>query len=179
MVGSVNVIIGCMFSGKTSELIKIARRNRIINKNVMVINYSDDLRYSDETKMMTHDHIGLDCISCRDLHEILNNDLYPNADIICINEGQFYNNLYNFCSVASKEKHVYVCGLDGDYLQRPFGEMLRIIPIAENVERLSAFCKVCNDGTLAFFTKRITESNETILIGGEESYIPVCRKCLQ
>jgi thymidine kinase len=179
MTGSINVIIGCMFSGKTSELIKIARRNRIINKNVIIINYSDDLRYSDESKMMSHDRIGLECISCRNLNEILNNNQYPAADIICINEGQFYENLHNFCTVASQHKHVYVCGLDGDYLQRPFGEMLSIIPIAENVERLHAFCKGCNDGTLAFFTKRIADSDETVLIGGEESYIPVCRKCLR
>lgn len=184
MPPSINVIIGCMFSGKTSELIKIARLNRVVNKKVLIINYSGDTRYTtDNDKMYTHDLVGIDCIVIKKFTDILNNanffKLYYNSDVICINEGQFYEGLKEFCMDAIKiNKEVHVCGLDGDYLQNPFGEMLDLIPISENVTRLHALCKICNDGTRAFFTKRITDSTDTILIGSTESYIPVCRKHL-
>jgi len=146
----------------------------------MLINYSDDLRYTDESKIVTHDLIGLECIMCKDLKDMFEHDSYKSSEVICINEGQFYDNLYHFCteSANNNNKHVYVCGLEGDFKQKPFGEMLDLIPVSEDVVRLNAFCKGCNDGTLAFFNKRICESNDTVVIGGSESYIPVCRKCL-
>lgn len=177
--GTISVIIGCMFSGKTSELIRIARRNKVINKKVLLINHTDDVRYSD-SQVISHDLIGIDCIMCSDLNDIFGMDLYKDADIVCIDEGQFYLNLYSFCKKAANEdsKHVYVCGLDGDYKQEPFGEILMLIPIAEDVKKLNAFCKGCNNGNLGFFTKRTVKSDEKVLIGSTESYIPVCRKCL-
>ena len=106
--------------------------------------------------------------------------MYLNSDVICINEGQFYNGLFDFCkkSANNYNKEIHVCGLDGDYLQNPFGEMLNLIPISENVKRLSALCKICNNGNLAFFTKRISNSKDQYLIGGKNEYIPVCRKHL-
>ena len=177
-MGTISVIIGCMFSGKTSELIRIARRNKVINKKVLLINHTDDTRYA-ESQVISHDLIGIDCITCSNLSDILKLDLYPESDIICIDEGQFYSNLYSFCKTAADSgKHVYVCGLDGDYKQEPFGEILKLIPIAEDVKKLNAFGKGCNNGNLGFFTKRIVDSNERVLIGSTESYIPVCRKCL-
>ena len=76
-------------------------------------------------------------------------------------------------SADKYNKIVYVCGLDGDYKQKKFGEMLDLIPISENIKRLSALCNIC--GKKACFTKRITTANEQVLIGGVENYIPVCR----
>ena len=179
---SLSVIIGCMFSGKTSELQKIARRNRNINRKVLIINHEKDKRYTSESKLMTHDLVGLECVNCHDLMstDIIQSKAYKDADVICINEGQFYKNLTSFCNSAANidSKHLHVCGLDGDYEQQPFGEMLSLIPMADSVIKLSAFCKGCNDGTLGVFTKRMTQSTDIILIGGSETYIPVCRKCL-
>jgi thymidine kinase len=184
MAPSINVIIGCMFSGKTSELIKIARLSKIVNKKVLIINYVEDTRYSDDkNKMYTHDLVGIDCIFIKDFVDILGNSklfkLYIESNVICINEGQFYEGLKKFCLDSVKlGKEIHVCGLDGDYLQQPFGEMLDLIPNSESVIRLNALCKICNDGTHAFFTKRIIESKNTVYIGGKESYIPVCRRHL-
>jgi thymidine kinase len=176
-LGSINLIIGCMFSGKTSELIKVVKRNRSIGKKVMVLNYYKDLRYGDQ-KIVTHDLVGVDSLMVPNFDCVLSGKYkqeFLESDIICINEGQFFNGLINFCQLCANNynKHVYVCGLDGDYQQQRFGEILDLIPYSENVTRLSALCKYC--GRNAYFTKRISESTQQVLISGEEDHIPVCR----
>ncbi len=176
---SINLIIGCMFSGKTSELIKIAKMNKLLSKKVIIINFDDDTRYTDNDKICTHDLVTLDCIPCgMNIFHVSSTQDYHDADVICINEGQFFNNLVSFCLQACSEgKHIHVCGLDGDYLKRPFGEILKLIPHCESLVKLTALCLNCNDGTKACFTKRTCNSNLTIVIGSIESYVPVCRKC--
>ena len=165
-----NLIIGCMFSGKTSELLRIAKRLKSIDISVLMINYHEDTRYSNNT-ICSHDNQELPSEFVEDLEKI-NYDKY---DVICINEAQFFTGLLDFCLKALKDnKVVYVCGLDGDYKQEPFGELLNLIPYCDNITRLSAFCKICKNGTKAHFTKRITDSKEQKVIGVNE-YIPVCR----
>ena len=172
---SLNLIIGCMFSGKTSKLIQEARRNKSIDKKVLIINYKADNSYG-EDKVYTHDIDGLPCTNLMSFSELSDVE-YHNSEVICINEGQFFDDIVIFCIKALKDnKDIHVCGLDGDYLQRPFGKILDLIPLADNVIKLHALCKTCNNGQLAMFTKRIVNSNETLLIGGDECYIPVCRK---
>ena len=174
---SLNIIIGCMFSGKTSKLIQIARRNRSIDKKVLIINFVGDIRYGSD-KIYTHDIEGLDCINLDSLDHLLE-EKYNESSVICINEGQFFTDLVKFCIKALQDnKEVHVCGLDGDYLQRPFGKILDLIPLSDNVIRLHALCKMCNNGNPAMFTKRIVDSDKTLLIGGHDCYIPVCRKHL-
>jgi thymidine kinase len=168
---SLNLIIGPMFSGKTTELLRITKRLISINLNVLLLNYYEDTRYS-TTEMSTHDKTSLPCIFVRDLNEIK----YDEYDIICINEAQFFQNLVKFCKEAlEKNKTLYICGLDGDYKQEKFGEILDLVPLADNITKLHAFCTVCKNTTPAYFTKRICESTEQKLIGTNE-YIPVCRK---
>lgn len=162
-----------MFSGKTTELLKIAKRLSSINLKVLLINYHEDTRYS-STEMKTHDNDG---IPCKFINNLLETE-YLEYDIICINEAQFFTNLVEFCKdVLKNNKTIYVSGLDGDYKQEKFGEILDLIPFCDFVLKLKAFCKICQNGTLAPFTKRIIESNEQKLIGTNE-YIPVCRKHL-
>lgn len=177
--GQINLILGCMFSGKTSELIQTVRRFKSIGKKTMVINYSKDTRYGNQ-KIITHDYVGIDSYMIENFNEIFSNQnflsVFKESDIICINEGQFFKKLVDFCNQCANEygKIVYVCGLDGDYKQEKFGEILDLIPCCENVKRLSALCKIC--GNKAFFTKRISNSSNQVLIGGKEAYLPVCRK---
>ena len=103
---------------------------------------------------------------------------YQESEVICINEGQFFQNLVQFCiSACEAGKVVHVCGLDGDYLKRPFGEILNLIPHCETVYKLRAMCMGCKNGTFASFTKRIINSEKLVLIGSTESYMPVCRQC--
>ena len=178
-LGEINLFIGCMFSGKTSELINTVRRFRSIDKKVMVINYSEDTRYGNQ-KIITHDLIGIEAYMIKNLRDIIEKTEYKRvfdeSEIICINEGQFFQGLVDFCKKSANlyNKIVYVCGLDGDYKQEKFGEILDLIPCCENVKRLSALCKIC--GNKATFTKRIVNSNNQILIGGQNDYIPVCRE---
>ena len=173
---SINLITGCMFSGKTSSLVKIAKNCKKDNLNVIIINYIGDTRYSKSDKITTHDGISMDCKTCgKDLIDILIKSSVLTADVICINEGQFFDNLVEFCYIyASLGKEIYVCGLDGDYLKRPFGEILNLIPHCDTVTKLSAECSC---GRPANFTKKIKSTPNLIYIGSHETYSPVCRKC--
>ena len=176
---TINLIIGCMFSGKTSALINVAKMNKLFERKVLIINFEEDSRYSKSNKITTHDNTSLDCLPCgKDI--LLMNDVkeYRESEVICINEGQFFQNLVQFCiSACESGKVVHVCGLDGDYLKRPFGEILNLIPHCETVYKLHAMCMGCKNGTLASFTKRIINSEQLVLIGSTESYMPVCRQC--
>ena len=179
---SINLITGCMFSGKTSALINIAKMQKLLNKNVLIINFEGDTRYSDSNKITTHDNISFDCLPCgKDLLFFIDSvDNYKKANVICVNEGQFFDNLVSFCVQASKEmKDVYVCGLAGDYLTRPFGEILNLIPNCETMCKLQALCMSCKNGTPASFTKKIKMSDNLIEIGSTETYMPVCRHCYE
>jgi len=166
-----------MFSGKTSSLIKIAKNCKKENLKVIIINYIGDTRYSNSDKITTHDGISMDCKTCgKNLLDILiKSSSVLRADVICINEGQFFDNLVEFCNIyASLGKEIYVCGLDGDYLKRPFGEILDLIPHCDTVTKLSAEC-LC--GQPANFTKKLKSTPDLIHIGSYEIYSPVCRKC--
>lgn len=179
---SIHLITGCMFSGKTSALINIAKMQKLLDKNVLIINFNEDTRYSCNDKIVTHDKISLDCLPCeKDLLMFISvTGNYKNADVICINEGQFFDNLVQFCVKASKDsKAVYVCGLDGDYLKRPFGEILNLIPHCDTVSKLQALCMSCKNGTPASFTKKLTNSNDLVEIGSTNIYMPVCRICYE
>ena len=78
--------------------------------------------------------------------------------------------------MLDKDKHIYVCGLDGDYQMKQFGQMLEIIPLCNEVEKLTAICSICANGKKAYFTKRITNETGQKVIGND-NYLPVCRKC--
>lgn len=168
-----HLIIGPMFSGKTSELLRIAKRLKSIDLNVLLLNYFEDTRYS-SSEMSTHDKNGLPCTFIRNFDNLD----YNNYDVICINEAQFFERLVPFCKkVLESNKSLYVSGLDGDYKQEKFGQILDLIPLSNTITKLHAFCKICKDGTHAHFTKRLVSNRSQKLIGTNE-YIPVCRKHL-
>lgn len=178
-MGYLKIILGCMFSGKTSKLITIYKKNLIAEINTCIINYIDDTRY-DAEKMSTHDGVKVKCIRSRHLMSVFDNDsgLLENNKVIIINEGQFFGDLYETVRwlVGTKDKDVYVGGLDGDYKMEKFGSILDLIPLCNEVEKLNAVCASCKGD--ASFTKRIiTEAGEQVLIGGSDIYIPVCRDC--
>ncbi|RNF01284.1 putative thymidine kinase [Trypanosoma rangeli] len=99
-------------------------------------------------------------------------------DVIAIDEGQFFADLYIFCTAAvAMGKWVFVASLDGDCHQQLFGDVCRLIPHCEVVEKLSAICMRCRTRD-AFFTHRRVEVGEVVVVGGAELYEPVCRHCL-
>ena len=160
-MATLNLIIGPMFSGKTTELLRISKRLQSINLKVLLLNYVEDTRYSIH-EMSTHDKYGLPCTFLKNL----NDAKYENYDVICINEAQFFEHLLLFCKkLLEKNKTIYICGLDGDFKQNKFGEILDLIPLCDSVTKLHAYCAICKDGTHANFTKRTINSDKQKLIG--------------
>lgn len=177
-MGKINIIIGCMFSGKSTETIRIIKRYKNLNTyNLLVINNYKDNRYGDSV-ISSHDLEKVESLALSNLSLIKNDIRYIKANVIFIEEAQFFSDLFNFVTNAADKdnKEVYVIGLDGDYLRQPFGDIVRLIPHAENIKKLKALCLSCNDGTEACFTKRIVKDNNQELVGSTESYIAVCRK---
>lgn len=176
MNGKLELIIGNMFSGKTSELIRRINREKSINKRILVINYHLDNRYSADS-ISTHDNTQIKCLKVSSLLQI-EQSVIESHDSFFIDEGQFFPDLYLFVSVIVEEhkKHVVVSGLDGDCFRKPFGEIIKLIPICDTVDKLRAYCNNCNDGTYAPFSKRINFDKAIVDIGGSDKYIPVCRK---
>ena len=173
---SLKIILGSMFSGKSSEIIRIIKRFRILKKQMMIINHTIDNRY-DTSKIVSHDQEKIDCLAVDKLIPLLETEDYRKSDVIVIEEAQFFGDLFNFVTTCLDKysKTVVIAGLDGDYKKEPFGDILRLIPHAESVIKLHALCTLCGDGTKASFTKRIVKCNDDVLVGSTESYIPVCR----
>ena len=175
---SLHIIMGNMFSGKTSELIRRLKRLKVINKSILVVNSAKDTRSPDEV-LRTHDNVKFNCSKVYDLFELLSDPKFETCDIIAIDEAQFFGKLKKFVEVCLFEKKtVILAGLDGDCFQRKFGELLDCIPLASEVTKLSALCMTCNNGTPGPFTKRIVDNDELELIGGSDMYSAVCHKHL-
>jgi len=174
MVGRLEVIMGCMFSGKTSEMIRRIKRFRAIGKKVFVVNSAKDIR-CDES-LHTHDSVNLKAVKVDRLHTIM--DKIVNYDIIAIDEFQFFDEhaIDVVKTLVYLNKEVIVAGLDGDFKQKKFGCVIDLIPFSDDVTKLSALC--CHCGLPAPFTKRTTHEISQELVGASEYYIPVCRNHL-
>ena len=171
---SLHVIMGNMFSGKTSEMIRRLKRYMVIGKKIVVINSQKDTRSTEEV-LRTHDNVKFMCIKTNDLSTVDIDD----AEIIAIDEAQFFTGLKAFVEKALEiNKTVMLAGLDGDYKQRKFGELLDCVPLADEVTKLTAMCMDCMDGTQGPFTKRIVANEELELVGDHDMYKAVCRKHL-
>jgi len=188
--GYLEIILGSMYSGKTSRLVEIYKQCISCNISVAVINHSIDNRYDTEL-LSTHDHVKIHCIKTERLFDVWtdsidmesNVDLVPRirdisrSSVILINEGQFFPDLEEFVKkILLNGKKVYVCGLDGDFERKKFGQILDLIPLCDKVTKLTSLCSMCKNGTLGIFSKRIScEQTQTIV--GFDNYIPVCRNC--
>lgn len=176
-MGCLSLIIGCMFSQKTTELLRRIRRYESIGYRVLVLNYIDDNRYG-KYSITSHDtdtHEARSISKLEDIAPLVSSEDY---DVIVIDEGQFFPDLYKYISSWCDHLniHVIVAGLNGDSDRKPFGELLQLMPLAEEITYLSAYCGVCSDGTPACFSKFTKgEKDEQIDIGGSDKYIPVCR----
>lgn len=175
--GEIHVIVGPMFAGKTTTLLRRVQAESSSGRNVAVIKSSKDTRFGLDS-IVTHDGVKLPCIALANLstfRQELGHDAYDKLDVIGIDEAQFFEDLHDFCCKAADGdgKTVIVAGLDGDYLRRSFGSVLDIIPLADSVTKLNARCEICRKR--AFFTLRKTDESQTELIGGADVYMPVCR----
>lgn len=178
---SLDIVFGPMFSGKSSYAMSYIRRQRVIGKSVVVIKPDIDMRYSNQSVMVTHNGEQLSCTLWNTDVPLVPTPEIENTDSVVIEEAQFFKGLYSFVKyvLPGLNKNILLVGLDGDASQQPFGEMFQCIPYATNVTKLNALCEVCRDGTLAPFTKRRSDNSEhQIEVGGAERYLPVCLKHL-
>jgi thymidine kinase len=181
--GYLEIILGPMFSGKTTRLLEVYNHYSYINKNVAVLNYAEDKRYH-ESMLSTHDHKMIPCIMTLDLNDVWKNEKnihyreLHNADVVLINEGQFFKDLKEVVldMVEHQYKTVYICGLDGDFKRQKFGEILDLVPYCDIVTKLKSLCSVCKNGKRALFSHRVTEDTNQISIGSS-NYKPLCRSC--
>jgi len=176
-IPTLKIILGPMFSGKSTELIRYCNRCEVINVPYMLINHAIDKRYTKEG-ISTHDSVSKKCIFTHKLMELIDTDKFRESKFIIIEEAQFFPDLYNFVveCLDTYKKSVIVAGLDGDYKKREFGQILKIIPHADFVVKLHALCKYCNDGTPAIFTSRISKSTQQVDVGSADKYEATCRK---
>ncbi|XP_071689741.1 thymidine kinase a-like [Rutidosis leptorrhynchoides] len=175
--GEIHVIVGPMFAGKTTTLLRRIQSESSNGRNIAIIKSSKDTRYG-LGSIVTHDGEKLPCWPLEALSsfkERIGLEAYHKLEVIGIDEAQFFEDLYDFCIKAADDdgKTVIIAGLDGDYLRRSFG-VLDIIPVADSVTKLKARCELC--GKPASFTLRKTEETERELVAGADVYMPVCRK---
>jgi len=176
-MGRLSLILGCMFAQKTTELLRRIRRYKAIGHKVLVVNYIGDIRYG-SNKIASHDVDTYDAVCVKSLHEVGDQVMSGDYQVVIIDEGQFYEDLYPFVTkwADTLPIEIVVAGLDGDSNRNPFGDLFRLIPHAEEKEFLTAFCAVCKDGTQAHFSKCSRAKVNQIEIGGADTYMPVCRK---
>lgn len=172
--GSIEVICGSMFSGKTEELIRRLRRAQIAKLNVEIFKPKTDKRY-DETAVVSHDLNSIHSTPLENSSAILL--LGANTQVVGIDEAQFFDDeLPDVCiKLANKGIRVIIAGLDMDFKGTPFGPMPALLAIAEEVTKVHAICVQC--GAPANFSYRTAASESTILLGEKESYEPRCRIC--
>lgn len=170
------IIMGNMFSGKSTELIRRLKRHQAIGTQILVINSAKDIR-SDSDVLQTHDRSTLDCIKTNSLKTV---NVPIGTQVVGIDECQFFTGLRDFVeSCLNRNIHAVLAGLDGDFMQQTFGELLSMVPLADEVTKLTALCMECLDGTPGPFTKRTVESKEQELVGAAECYKAVCRRHLR
>jgi thymidine kinase len=191
--GYLEIIIGPMFSGKTSRLVEIYNQCQFCNISVAVINHAIDNRYDNEL-MSTHNKIKIPCIKTdklmdlwidhiyleeglRDIPKIKDKFKVKMSNVILINEGQFFPDLEDFVKLLLKfDRQVYVSGLDGDFERKKFGQILDLIPLCDKVHKLTSLCSLCKNGNKGIFSMRLTNEKEQTVVGSE-NYIPVCKEC--
>jgi thymidine kinase len=182
--GTIEVITGCMFSGKTEELIREVRRAEFAKKRIMVFDHSlDNERYA-RGKVNSHSGLQLETFSAANAGEIYRHviDAQYKVDVVAIDEAQFFEELADVCErLAQKGIRVIVVGLNQDFRGEPFEVMAELMARADRVRLLTAICMVC--GADATRTQRLIDGKPApcesprIEIGGQDKYQARCRYC--
>ncbi len=174
--GTIEVICGPMFSGKTEELIRRLVRGQIAKKNVSIFKNAVDNRYSNEY-VVSHNQNKIKCQPIKEAKEIFN--FSKEIEIVGIDETQFFDlSIIDVCNkLANDGKRVIVAGLDRDYKSVPFKPMANLLAHAEKITKLSSICIVCGD--YAYFSQRLTDHKTQILVGETDEYEARCRKCFK
>lgn len=183
-----HLIFGPMFAGKTTRLIDTYNHYKNLEKNVYVLSFLGDDRYSD-TDVVNHDQKRIPSNRDNLIKNLVNNkEIFKKIDVLLIDEGQFFPDLYeSIKKIITNDKNkisIYIFGLDGDSNNNKFGQILDLIPYCDSVEKLTSLCEICKNNPKvkscppAIFSHRKTKENSLqILIGSSDIYIPLCRSC--
>lgn len=174
--GSIEVICGSMFSGKTEELIRRLKRVKIANLKLEIFKPAVDSRY-DKINIVSHDTNFIPSTPVENSKMILL--LAQDVDVVGIDEAQFFDaEIGNVCEeLALRGIRVIVAGLDMDYMGNPFGQMPNLLAMADYISKLHAICVIC--GNIANISHRKTPESGQVLIGEKDIYEPRCRTCNQ
>jgi Thymidine kinase len=172
--GSIEVITGSMFSGKTEELIRRLRRAQFAGLKVEIFKPSLDKRYS-ETRVVSHDEKSIVSTPVDNASAILL--LAGDVNVVGIDEAQFFDNsIVEVCNkLADEGIRIIAAGLDMDFLGNPFGPMPALLSIAEFVTKVHAICMRC--GNLAQYSFRKSDEEQVVVLGEKDKYEPLCRSC--
>lgn len=176
---SLDLIIGCMFSGKSTEIMKQVNRLEKINASYLLIKPIADNRYTHNAMVFTHDNLQRKCDMRSNLVPLFETELYKLSTYIIIEEAQFFQDLEPFVlkAVDHDKKKITIVGLDGDSNRNNFGQIHKLIPLCDTITKLKAYCSLCKDGTEAIFSKRLSTEKDQFCIGSSDKYMAVCRKC--
>jgi thymidine kinase len=172
--GTIEVITGSMFSGKTEELIRRLRRAQFAGLRVEIFKPSLDNRYS-ENRVVSHDEKSIVSTPVDNTSTIL---LYAGeVDVVGIDEAQFFDNsIVEVCNkLADSGVRVVIAGLDMDFMGNPFGPMPALLSISEYITKVHAICMRC--GALAQYSFRKSEESQVVVLGEKDKYEPLCRSC--
>ena len=172
--GSIEVICGSMFSGKTEELIRRMKRAQFAKQTVEIFKPCIDVRYS-EDKVVSHDSHSIHSTPISSPSQML--ELSNDVEVVGIDEAQFFDNslIDVVQTLTNRGIRVIIAGLDTDFLGKPFGPMPALMAVAEDIQKVHAICVKC--GSPANHSHRLSKSEELVLLGEKDEYEPLCRHC--
>ncbi|MDY3090768.1 MAG: thymidine kinase [Porphyromonas sp.] len=172
--GSIEIICGSMFSGKTEELMRRLRRAKFANQRIEVFKPALDTRY-DEVEVVSHDRNSITSTPVESSASILL--MSSEVDVVGIDEAQFFDPglIAVAQELADKGVRVIIAGLDMDFRRQPFGPMAELCAIADSVDKIHAICVEC--GRLANYSHRLVSGEAQVLLGEVKEYAPLCRIC--
>ncbi len=172
--GSIEVICGSMFSGKTEELIRRLKRAQFANQKVEIYKPAIDVRYSDD-QVVSHDSHSIPSTPIDSPSSMLL--LSSDVEVVGIDEAQFFDDtiVEVVQSLANNGIRVIIAGLDTDFMGKPFGPMPALMAIAEDVQKVHAICVKC--GSPANHSHRLSSDENLVVLGEKEAYEPLCRHC--
>ena len=172
--GSIEVICGSMFSGKTEELIRRLKRAKFAKQNVQIFKPCIDVRYS-EDEVVSHDSHSINSTPISSPAKML--EISEDVQVVGIDEAQFFDNsiIEVVQALANRGVRVIIAGLDTDFLGKPFGPMPALMAVAEDIQKVHAICVRC--GSPANHSHRLSQSSELVVLGETDIYEPLCRHC--
>jgi thymidine kinase len=172
--GSIEVICGSMFSGKTEELIRRIKRAKIARQRVEIFKPAIDVRFSTH-EVVSHDENAIRSTPVENSSNILL--LSADVDVVGVDEAQFFDRhlIEVVVALANQGIRVIVAGLDMDFRGNPFGPIPGLMAVADYVTKVHAVCVRC--GSIAQFSHRLTEKEQVVLLGEKDIYEPLCRRC--